>query len=175
MLADDRLSAIPRDRQEEGWKTPKPATRVSPDTELLDEATRLRLAVGRLQRRIRIDSSDSPPPLQLAVLATVTSQGRLTLSELARCEAVTVPTMSRVVNALERRGLVTRATDPADARRALITLSPNGASRLADVLGRRTALVGRRLQRLDAEGRRAIRKVLPLLESLLEDAVPPAP
>ena len=147
----------------------------SPDTELLDEATRLRLAVGRLQRRIRIDSSDSPPPLQLAVLATVAAQGQLTLSDLARYEAVTVPTMSRVVNALERQGLVARATDPTDARRALITLSPNGATRLADVLGRRTALVARRLRRLDAQRRTAIRKVLPVLESLLEDAVPPAP
>src|SRR2546423_1139048 len=91
-----------------------------PDAEL---ATRLRLAVGRLHRRIRIDGQESVPPLQLSVLVSVEQHGPLRLSDLARVEGVTAPTMSRVLAALDERGLVSRTADPADARCARITLS----------------------------------------------------
>ena len=42
---------------------------------LTDLAARLRLAVGRLNRRIRIDDHESVPPLQLSALVTVEEQG----------------------------------------------------------------------------------------------------
>jgi hypothetical protein len=45
-------------------------------------ATRLRLAVGRLSRRVRIDGGESVPPLQLSALVTVEGHGPLRLSEL---------------------------------------------------------------------------------------------
>ena len=90
-------------------------------------ATRLRLAVGRLSRRVRIDGGESVPPLQLSALVTVEQHGPLRLSELARREAVTAPTMSRVLTALDEQGLVVRSPDPQDARGVLITLSPEGA------------------------------------------------
>ena len=79
-------------------------------------ATRLRLAVGRLSRRVRIDGGESVPPLQLSALVTVEQHGPLRLSELARREAVTAPTMSRVLSALDEQGLVVRSADPQDAR-----------------------------------------------------------
>jgi hypothetical protein len=46
-------------------------------------AARLRLVVGRLNRRIRIDGRESIPPLQLSALVTVEQHGPLRLSELA--------------------------------------------------------------------------------------------
>ncbi|MDT7651785.1 MAG: hypothetical protein QOI36_3191, partial [Pseudonocardiales bacterium] len=91
------------------------AQRVDTD-EQTDLAARLRLVVGRLHRRIRIDGRESIPPLQLSALATVEQHGPLRLSELARREAVTAPTMSRVLAALDDQGLVIRTPDPSDAR-----------------------------------------------------------
>jgi DNA-binding MarR family transcriptional regulator len=132
-------------------------------------AARLRLAVGRLHRRIRIDGRESIPPLQLSALVTVEEHGPLRLSELARREAVTAPTMSRVLTALCEQGLVVRTPDPQDARGVLITLSPEGVARLADVRSTRTALVARRLTRLDAGQRAALVAALPALEALLVD------
>lgn len=147
-------------------------TPVAPDVEdpeLTEEATRLRLAVGRLHRRIRIDGGDSLPPLQLSALVTIAMHGPLRLSELARREAVTAPTMSRVLGALDDQGLVVRTPDPQDARGVLITLSDTGRVRLDEIRTHRTALVARRLQRLDAEQRAVIRAALPAIEALLED------
>ena len=120
-------------------------------------AARLRLVVGRLNRRIRIDGRESMPPLQLSAMVTVEQHGPLRLSELARREAVSAPTMSRVLAALDEQGLVVRTPDPQDARgvpdRAV---GARARRRLAEVRSHRTALVARRLARLDPEQRASL-------------------
>jgi DNA-binding MarR family transcriptional regulator len=146
-----------------------PAPRGPADEDQIELAARLRLVVGRLHRRIRIDGRESIPPLQLSALVTVEQHGPLRLSELARREAVTAPTMSRVLAALDEQGLVVRNPDPQDARGVLVTLSAEGADRLAEVRSHRTALVARRLARLDAAQRTQLEAALPALEALLVD------
>jgi DNA-binding MarR family transcriptional regulator len=141
-----------------------------PDAEAETElAARLRLVVGRLNRRIRIDGRESVPPLQLSAMVTVEEHGPLRLSELARREAVSVPTMSRVLAALDEQGLVVRTPDPQDARGVLVTLSDEGSRRLAQVRSHRTALVARRLARLDVAQRASLVAAMPALEALLVD------
>jgi DNA-binding MarR family transcriptional regulator len=137
------------------------------DAGVTEEAARLRLAVGRLQRRIRIDSGDSP--LQLAALATTEQHGPLRLSELAKREAVTAPTMSRVLTALGEQGLVVRTPDPLDGRGVLVTVTDAGRARLDEIRTHRTAFVARRLQHLAPAQRAAIRAALPALEALLDE------
>ncbi len=151
------MSAVPSEQLPDG---------AADETEL---AARLRLVVGRLNRRIRIDGRESVPPLQLSALVTVEECGPLRLSELARREAVSAPTMSRVLAALDEHGLVVRTPDPQDARGVLVTLSPEGARKLAEVRSHRTALVARRLARLTAEQRATLLAALPALEALLVD------
>jgi hypothetical protein len=51
----------------------------------------------------------------------------------------------------------------------LVTLSELGASRLAEVRTQRTALVARRLARLDDAQRRTVAEAMPALEALLVD------
>lgn len=132
-----------------------------------DLASRLRLVVGRLNRRIRIDGTDSLPPLQLSALVTVETEGPLRLSELARREGVTAPTMSRVLSALDEQGMVLRAPDPGDARGVLVSISEQGRATLREVRTERTALVARRLDRLDSDQRAALETALPALEALI--------
>ncbi|GAA1328529.1 hypothetical protein GCM10009610_64810 [Pseudonocardia xinjiangensis] len=122
-----------------------------------------------MHRRIRIDGRESIPPLQLSALVTVEQHGPLRLSELARREAVTAPTMSRVLASLDDQGLVIRTPDPNDARGVRIVLSDKGAARLAEVRSHRTALVARRLARLDVEQRHILDAAMPALEALLVD------
>jgi DNA-binding MarR family transcriptional regulator len=77
--------------------------------------------------------------------------------------------MSGVLGALADQGLVVRTPDPQDARGVLITLSDAGRVRLDEIRTHRTALVARRLQRLDAGQRAVFRAALPAIEALLED------
>ena len=135
------------------------------DSEL---ATRLRLAVGRLARRIRLATNDVPP-LQFSALATLDKHGPLRSGELAQREAVTAPTMTRVLAALAERGLIVKEADPTDARSVRVSLSPAGVETLARIRSERTALLGARVARLSPEQRAALIAALPALESLVED------
>lgn len=131
-------------------------------------AARLRVAVGRLHRRIRLDSNDVPP-LQLSTLVSIQDHGPLRLGELAAREAVSAPTMTRVLAALDDRGLILRSPDPADARSTRVELSPAGVKVLTEVRSRRTALLDARLARLTAEQRTALEIALPALESMVKE------
>jgi DNA-binding MarR family transcriptional regulator len=135
----------------------------SADTQL---AVRLRIAVGRLFRRIRLASNDVPP-LQLSTLVSIEEFGPLRLGELANREAVTAPTMTRVLASLDERGLILRSPDPNDARSTRVELSDEGAQVLAEVRSQRTALLDARLARLSEEQRAALTAALPALEALV--------
>ncbi|SNT24827.1 DNA-binding transcriptional regulator, MarR family [Streptosporangium subroseum] len=139
------------------------SAQVSDDGQL---AGRLSLAVGRLHRRIRLASNDVPP-LQLSTLVSIENHGPLRLGELAQREAVTAPTMSRVLAALTRRGLLVRTIDVRDARSSRVALSPAGIRLLAEVRSRRTALLDVRLARLSPQQREALIAALPALEALV--------
>jgi DNA-binding MarR family transcriptional regulator len=128
---------------------------------------RLRLAVGRLNRRIRVDSAAVLPPLQTSVLVTLEEHEPLRLSELARREAVTPPTMSRVLAALDEAGLLVRTPDPQDARSALVELSPQGRAMIEQLRTERTAVLAERLARLAPEHREALAAAVPALEALV--------
>jgi DNA-binding MarR family transcriptional regulator len=131
-------------------------------------ATRLRLAVGRLARRIRLATNDIPP-LQFSALATLDKQGPLRSGELAAREAVTAPTMTRVLAALADRGLITREADPTDARSVRVSLSAAGVESLDRIRSERTALLGARIARLSAAQRAALISGLSALEALVDD------
>jgi Zn-dependent protease/DNA-binding MarR family transcriptional regulator len=131
-------------------------------------ATRLRLAVGRLNRRIRLATNDVPP-LQLSALVTLERHGPLRSGELAQREAVTAPTMTRVLTALTERGLVTRSAHPEDARSVMVAVTEEGAQTLSRIRSQRTALLGARLARLTPEQRAALDAAIPAIEALVDD------
>jgi len=131
-------------------------------------ATRLRLAIGRLNRRIRLATNDVPP-LQLSTLVTLDQHGPLRPGEVAQREAVAPPTMTRVLAALDERGLVVRSADPSDARSVRVALSPEGARALAQIRSERTALLGARLARLTDAQRAALAAAMPAIEALVAD------
>ena len=62
----------------------------------------------------------------LSTLATLELIGPRRITDLASSEGVTQPSMTALVTALERSGLVKRRSDPSDRRVALVTLTPDG-------------------------------------------------
>lgn len=96
-----------------GGMHPQPA-------QLTDEevAGRLRIAVNRLQRRLRQESLGGLSPAQASALGSVHRHGSPTLGELAAMEQVQPPTMTRIVASLAEAGMVTRVADANDRRSA---------------------------------------------------------
>jgi DNA-binding MarR family transcriptional regulator len=62
------------------------------------------------------------------------AEGPLSLSGLAEAVGVDAPYATLIVDNLEERGLVERQPDPADRRRKLVTLTPEGRDAVAEVL-----------------------------------------
>ncbi len=103
----------------------------------------------------RVDAQSGLPPAQLSALSVIVFGGPLSLGALAGAEQVRPPTMTRIVDALEAAGLVTRRPDPADAR-AVLPSRPRAPARrlLAEGRRRRVEALAERLRALD-DGERA--------------------
>jgi DNA-binding MarR family transcriptional regulator len=114
----------------------------------------------------RVDAQSGLPPAQLSALSVVVFGGPLSLGALAAAEQVRPPTMTRLVDSLEAAGLVTRETDPSDARAVLIGATPAGRRLLAEGRRRRVEALAERLLSLDAEERAALHAAAPALVRL---------
>jgi DNA-binding MarR family transcriptional regulator len=66
------------------------------------------------------------------VLNRVCREGPIRLTTLAAKEAVSQPSMTQLIQRLERLGFVTRLPDPDDGRATLIGVTPHGQTMLDD-------------------------------------------
>lgn len=90
-------------------------------------ADRLHSAAIHLLRLLREeDLSLGLGPTQLSALSVLVFGGPQTIGALARIEQVSLPTISRVVDALVRAGLAERHADPQDGRVVRLRASAAG-------------------------------------------------
>lgn len=143
------------------------------ESEAADDAARtgaaVRLAVARIARRLRQTHAVGDVTLsEVSVLARLSRDGADSPGSLAELERVRPQAMASTLAALEERGLVSRQ-DPADRRRAVMTVTDAGRSVLRE---RRSESVQRLTEVLDEEfttaERRRLLAVVPLLERLAE-------
>lgn len=131
-------------------------------------ANALRPAVLRLARRLRQvrDDSHDLGSNQLSAMSVLLGSGELTMGELAAQELMQPPSMTRIVNGLEQRGLVTRTPDPHDRRSARVSLTEEGRQILLANRRRRDQWLAVRLAELDPAERDLLRRCIPLLEKV---------
>jgi DNA-binding MarR family transcriptional regulator len=121
-----------------------------------DLASRLRLSVVRLNRRLRSQRTDEMVSLtQVSAIYTLSRCGPMTPSELAASERVRPPSMTRVIAALEESGWVSRRDHPTDGRQSIIELTRAGADLLAAEASLKERWLDKRLAEL-TEADRAI-------------------
>ena len=135
-------------------------------------ASRLRLVVTRLARRLRQHADATVSPTQLAALATIDREGSLTLGELAAVEQVQPPTITAAVSRMEERGLVVRVRDLTDRRVARVEITAEGRRLLERSRSRKTAYLERRLDALTADERATLDAAAVILERVLEEDAP---
>ena len=134
-----------------------------------ETSDRLRVAIGRLARRLRSTaSSGSLTPTQVSVLFTVVRQGPLALSELGELESLHPTMLSRVVGALADAGLLVRSADSADRRVVAVSASPAGRRLRERIHAERNAALGSALAQLEPATREAVTAALSGLEELAE-------
>src|SRR5256885_6150541 len=143
------------------------ATRLaSTKHEAPDVADRLHSAAIHLLRRLRVQ--DAPSGLtapRLSALSVVVFGGSRTISDLAGAEQVSVPTMMRLVQAMERDRVVTCKEDPCDRRRVLVRATKRGARLLREGRARRVQALANYFASLDQDDLQCLKRSAELLES----------
>lgn len=134
-----------------------------------DLASRLRVAVTRLNRRLRQQSLAGLSPAQASALGTVSRLGTPTLGELAVAEQVQPPTMTRLAASMESAGLVVRVADGADRRVCRVRLTSEGRRALQRIRSLKNAYLNRRLAGLSPDERAQAAQLTLLLERLVVD------
>lgn len=148
-------------------------TKRVPEFADVELAARLRLALGRLSRRLRQHGVQGLTASQVSTLASVETLGAVRLGDLAAYEGVTAPTQSRLVATLEVQGLLTRTADPDDKRATRLDITAEGRRRLEQLRNERSAFLVERLGLLSLAQRQHLIAALDALEALAEADPPP--
>lgn len=132
-------------------------------------AGELRVVLGRLIRRLRAEHGFSLA--QGAVLGRLDREGPQSVSDLAGKERMRPQSMAQTVSDLENEGLVARNPDPADRRRALISLTEGGRKLLSASRQRREGWLERAIEELPGEDRATVERAVVLLAHLADSEV----
>ena len=107
-------------------------------------------------------------PLQWRLLATLSDGDGLTIGELAREILAQQPTLTKLVQRMEKAGWVLRGADPADARRTLVFETRQGRDTVAALLAQAKAHEHSLLQGFSERDVSALKKILRTLISRSE-------
>lgn len=132
---------------------------------LVPAAPVLRDLAHALVRQVPRHSISRAAASTLGILAR---EGPQRITVLAEREAVSQPAMTNLVQRLEGHGLVSRASDPADARATLISVTPDGVATLQERRRLVDADVATTFERLSPDDRAAIVAALPALTHFTE-------
>ena len=113
-------------------------------SDLEQQSSELVVQAARLVRAVRRRVGD---PAGIRMLALLEESGPLGVTALAEADRSSQPTVSGAVRQLEGEGWVAKKTDPTDARRALVELTPKGRQRLLDARRDNGRAVAERLAR----------------------------
>ncbi len=114
------------------------------------------------------------PFAQARLLSTIEDQGEARISDLAALDHCSQPTMTTQVRRLEDAGMVTRTSDPQDARAVLIRITPDGVAALRQARLDRGAAIDPYLERLSDSERERLTEAVAVLRRLVEDATAPS-
>jgi len=133
-------------------------------------AAALRAALSRLNRRLRLqDEAGGVGATGLSLLGRLYRSGPSTASELAAREGLQPQSLTRTLQMLEERGLISRETDDDDRRRSTITIMDTGLTLLQRVMRSRESWLARAMtSTLSPTERELLRLAASLLERLAD-------
>ena len=124
------------------------------------------LAIHLLRRIRRGDDESGLSAPRLSALSVIIYRGPISLTELAKAEGVTAPTMTRLVQALVRAGLVEKSVLQTDNRVVLLRATTAGRRTLDVARANRLAALEALLERLDANDAAVVARAVEALEPL---------
>lgn len=125
------------------------------------------VAIHLLRRLRRQDPASGLSGPRLSALSVVVFGEPIALGDLAAAEQVRAPTMTRIVQALERGGYVRRERDTNDRRLVHLHATAKGKTLLLEGRDRRVDMLARRLDQLPARELATLGDAAAILEAVV--------
>jgi len=107
------------------------------------------------------------PHAALRVLGRLDELGQARISDLAKADRCSQPTMSALVQRLEEHGWVRRVSDPADSRASLISLTEKGRGELRSARRQAGDALAQQLSRLPPSDLATLEAAVVIIHKLL--------
>ena len=130
-------------------------------------ANAVRTTCQQVSRRVRFEANPELAPHHAGVLFKLLDGSR-TPSELADLERVAAPSMTRTVNCLVERGLVSLSGNPNDGRSKLVSLTDAGQDALEQTVRARDDWMMQRLAGLSEADQEVLRAATEVLNRVLD-------
>jgi len=130
-------------------------------------ANAVRTTCQQVSRRVRFEANPELAPHHAGVLFKLLDGSR-TPSELADLERVAAPSMTRTVNCLVERGLVSLSGNPNDGRSKLVSLTDAGQDALEQTVRARDDWMMQRLAGLSEADQEILRAATEVLNRVLD-------
>jgi DNA-binding MarR family transcriptional regulator len=141
---------------------------IAKQTQIEALADRLHSTAIHLLRLVRgQDAASGIGPAQLSALSVIVFGGPISLNDLARAEQVRPPTMSRIVDALEKSGLARRKINEQDRRAVVIAATAKGGKVLQQGRKRRVKFLAMHLSRVNRSELLEIERALQSVQKAL--------
>ena len=127
----------------------------------------LYVRIARLHRLVSTDVGAGPSVAQARTLGRLLADGPQRISALALAERTAQPSMTALIDRMEKAGWVERGPDPTDGRAVTVSLTASGAAEVAAVRIASGRAMEERLSALSDEHRTALQAALPALDALL--------
>ena len=167
VIGDDESVGTEREARPSGARTE--------DTDLLALGEDLITTAARVVRWVPRDSDFGLSLAAVRLLARIYDHGPVRISDLAIAENCSQPTITNHVKKLESEQLVTRASDPRDARAWMIELTEVGRERLADMRHHLGTSVLPMVSSLSRKDQKALREGVEAMRRLMAQTADPTP
>jgi DNA-binding MarR family transcriptional regulator len=135
----------------------------------VEEVSRLRTSLLVLVRRLRNTTlGNELSATAFSVLVRVNRDGPLAPGQLAKAEHVQPPSMTRIVEALESAGYLSRAPHPDDKRQSLLSVTPAGEDYINETRRERNSWLVQHMDQLSADEQAVLKAAIPVLQRMAE-------
>jgi DNA-binding MarR family transcriptional regulator len=142
--------------------------------DLLQLAERLHFAALHILVCLRqADAASGVTASRLQALSAIVFEGPISLTDVARIQQVKAPTMTRLVAALEKQGLVTRDVDPGDGRAVKLSATRRGRALMLAARQRRLDRLAGALAAIDVAARARVAGSLNALDEVVRKLATP--
>ncbi|VAV99511.1 hypothetical protein MNBD_ALPHA05-1559 [hydrothermal vent metagenome] len=124
------------------------------------------MSIHLLRRARAADKESGLSPERLSLLSVLTYAGPLGVTRLSELESVSLPAISRIVSALEARGLVKRTRSREDARTVIVNATNKGRRMMEKGRRRRLEIIADTLSHLSRKDQQQLSRIGDILENL---------